>query len=70
MDSLLGKDVLTVYIVGFEVESRIGSAICKYNREVAWHSISTVGSKEVLCQLLGASTLANKKTYLTTLDTA
>lgn len=38
------KDVLTAYVVGYEVESRIGSIIGKYNREMGWHSISTLGS--------------------------
>jgi 2-methylcitrate dehydratase PrpD len=41
---LSGKDILAAYIVGFEVQSRIGSAIGKYSRDMGWHSTSTIGS--------------------------
>lgn len=42
--SASGKDVLTAYIVGIEVESRIGAAIGRYNSEMGWHPTPVVGT--------------------------
>lgn len=41
---LPGKDLLAAYVVGFEVESRIGSVIGEYVRDMGWHSTSAMGS--------------------------
>ena len=39
-----GKDVLTAYIVGIEVESRIGASIGRYSSEIGWHPTPVVGT--------------------------
>jgi len=39
-----GKDVLTAYIVGIEVESRIGASIGRYCSEIGWHPTPVVGT--------------------------
>lgn len=39
-----GMDVLAAYIVGIEVESRVGAAIGRYNSEVGWHPTPVVGT--------------------------
>lgn len=39
-----GMDVLAAYIVGIEVESRVGAAIGRYNSEVGWHPTAVVGT--------------------------
>jgi 2-methylcitrate dehydratase PrpD len=39
-----GKDVFTAYIVGIEVELRIGSSIGRYTSEVGWHPTPVVGT--------------------------
>ena len=38
-----GRDLLTAYIVGIEVESRVGAAIGRYNSELGWHPTPVVG---------------------------
>jgi len=48
-----GKDVLAAYIIGVEVEGRIGSGIGRRHYAVGWHSTATLGS-------LGAAAAAAK----------
>lgn len=50
-----GRDVLAAYIVGVEVESRIGAAIGRYNSEIGWHPtpvVGTVGSVAACANIL------------------
>ena len=39
-----GRDILVAYVVGIEVESRIGSTIGRYNSEVGWHPTPILGT--------------------------
>lgn len=39
-----GCDLLTAYIVGIEVESRVGGAIGRHNSEIGWHPTPVVGT--------------------------
>lgn len=39
-----GKDILTAYIVGIEVESRVGAAIGKQNSDAGWHPTAVLGT--------------------------
>jgi 2-methylcitrate dehydratase PrpD len=39
-----GKDVITAYVAGFELASRLGRAIGYVDCEAGWHSTSTVGT--------------------------
>ena len=48
-----GKDVLAAYIVGVEVEGRVGSGIGRRHYAVGWHSTATLGA-------LGAAAAASK----------
>jgi 2-methylcitrate dehydratase PrpD len=50
---LSGKDVLTAFILGIEVEGRIGSGIGRRHYAVGWHATATLGS-------LGAAASASK----------
>ena len=56
-----GKDMLIAYIVGFEVESRIGLACGLPQSELGWHPTSTLGS-------LGATAATSKLLRLTTAE--
>ena len=42
--SVSGKDVLTAYIVGIEVESRIGASMGRYSSEIGWHPTPVIGT--------------------------
>ena len=37
-------DVIAAYIVGIEVESRVGATIGRYNSDIGWHSTPVVGT--------------------------
>jgi len=39
-----GTDVITAYVVGIEVESRLGAIIGRYNSEIGWHPTPIVGT--------------------------
>jgi len=39
-----GKDILTAYVVGIEVESRVGAATGRYTSEMGWHLTSVLGT--------------------------
>lgn len=39
-----GRDILTAYVVGIEVESRVGAAIGRYTSERGWHPTPVVGT--------------------------
>ena len=39
-----GCDLLTAYIVGIEVESRVGAAIGRHNSEIGWHPTPVIGT--------------------------
>lgn len=43
-DSLTGSDVLTAYVTGFEVETRIGRAVNFHHYEKGWHPTATLGT--------------------------
>ena len=38
-----GRDILTAYVVGFEVEARIGRAVNLHHYEKGWHPTGTLG---------------------------
>ena len=48
-----GADLLTAYVAGFEVESRVGEALTRSHYARGWHPTSTVG-------ILGATTAAGR----------
>lgn len=53
-----GTDVLAAYIVGIEVESRIGAAIGRYSSKVGWHPtpvVGTIGAAAACASLLKLS---------------
>jgi 2-methylcitrate dehydratase PrpD len=39
-----GKDVLTAYVVGIEVESIVGASIGRYSSEIGWHPTPVIGT--------------------------
>ena len=57
-----GKDVLEAYIVGVEVEARIGSGIGSHHYAVGWHPTATLGT-------LGAAASAAKMLGLNVTET-
>ena len=57
-----GIDILTSYIVGIEVESRVGSAIGLFNSELGWHTTSVMGT-------IGAAAASAKILKLNVLQT-
>ena len=57
-----GKDVLGAYILGVEVEARVGAGIGRRHYMVGWHSTATLGS-------LGAATAAAKMMGLNVTET-
>lgn len=51
-----GRDILTAYIIGFEVEAHIGRAVNLYHYEKGWHPTATLGvfgSAAACAKLLG-----------------
>ncbi len=42
--NLTGTDIMTAYIIGIEVESRIGDAIGYYNSNHGWHPTAVIGT--------------------------
>ena len=51
-----GRDILTAYITGFEVEARIGRAVHLHHYEKGWHPTATLGvfgSAAACAKLLG-----------------
>ena len=51
-----GRDIVTAYVIGFEVEARIGRAVNLYHYEKGWHPTATLGvfgSAAACSKLLG-----------------
>jgi len=60
-----GKEVLTAYLVGFEVESKIGSAVNMEHYERGWHTSCTLGTLGSAAACAKISNLDLEQTMMT-----